>query len=162
MIYIIIILLIIFVFFLSADPALKRNIIKKNSVHLIFFLVLIYFVFNHLHLGYFLIGLSAVVLYFTNFKQIIMSSLQSNVNNELNKDSISGTFNLEQTVNNLISKLLGNSNDINNTKENNGTDINENKMVKVESDGENKPDDQSEIDRETEELIKQLHDEISK
>lgn len=66
--FIIVISLIIFIFFISADKKITKDIIQKNSLHIILFLLLIYFVYNNLHLGFLLLIILVLVLYYTNLK----------------------------------------------------------------------------------------------
>jgi len=75
--YIVIISLIIFLFFISADPKITKNIIKKNSVHIIFFLLLIYFVYNNLHLGFFLLIIMILILYSTSLKMFFLHYIRN-------------------------------------------------------------------------------------
>jgi hypothetical protein len=74
--FIIIISFMIFIFFLSADKTISKEIIKKNSLHIILFLLLIYFIYNNLHLGFLLLIVLGVILYYTNFKIYILNNLQ--------------------------------------------------------------------------------------
>ena len=75
--YIVIISLIIFLFFISADPKVTRNIVRKNSIHIIFFLLLIYFVYNNLHLGFFLLIIVVIILYYTNFRHFFLHYIRN-------------------------------------------------------------------------------------
>ncbi len=67
--------MILFMFFVSADPKITRSIIRKSSLHIILFLLLVYFVYNNLHLGFLLLIILGIVMYYTSFKEVIWKTL---------------------------------------------------------------------------------------
>ena len=75
--FIIVICLILFIFLMSADSKITKDIVEKNSIHIILFLLLIYFIYNNLHLGFLLLILILFIIYYTNFRTFLLSHLST-------------------------------------------------------------------------------------
>jgi hypothetical protein len=156
----------IFIFFLSADKKMSKEIIKKNSLHIILFLLLIYFIYNNLHLGFLLFIILGVILYYTNFKTYILNNLQQHsiknyfpnqlidlisphkntsdtyINSDINSD-INSEINSDSNIQESIRKI-------------------EKKYISKDdrSEDDRMKDDRSEDDR-LNELMDQIHEELS-
>ena len=106
--FIIVISLIIFIFFISADKKITKTIIHKNSLHIILFLLLVYFVYNNLHLGFLLLIILGIVLYYTNFKNFFIHYFQQ-PSDLKNWREIFNNLNWSHIFNEHIDSIMGNN-----------------------------------------------------
>jgi hypothetical protein len=62
---------------MSADQKITKNLIEKHSIHIILFLLLIYFIYNNLHLGFLLLLLIIGFSYYTNLRTFLVTHLSN-------------------------------------------------------------------------------------
>lgn len=151
--FIIIVFLIIFLFFISSDPKTSKDIVKNNSIHIIIFTLIVYFVFNNLHLGYLIFGLGIIVLYFTEFKKVLIKQAKNidffNDIVELIEDKPGDDENKE-----VISDE--------NNKENNKEVINDENNKGVINDEDNNEEMNKNETEEIENILNEIHESIQK
>ena len=115
--FLIVLAMIIFLFFISADPKVSKEIIKKSSLHIILFLLLVYFIYNNLHLGFLLLIILGLVLYYTSFKNVIWKNMSNNYNPfEGNKSlnlwaDVFSNFSFDKVMDIFSEEVVGNSED---------------------------------------------------
>lgn len=121
---------------MSADQKITKNLIETHSIHIILFLLLIYFIYNNLHLGFLLLLLIIGFSYYTNLRIFLITHLSNYITlfNEINEEETNG----EET----------------NGKETDGEE------TKEEETNDYVPD--TNEDDETNEILRTIHEELSK
>jgi len=151
---------------MSADAKVTRNIIEKNSLHIILFLLLIYFIYNNLHLGFLLLILIIFIIYYTNLRNFLLSQLSTydkfkNLSSSFNC-FLYNTIDDPPNQNNECDQPPEQDND-SNDQNNEGDDSNDQNNEDDNSNDQPNTDyviDENEDD-ETNEILRTIHEELS-